>query len=61
LGDTITLLYSIAFVLMHAAHVAICAVYVRLRDGVRWRGAAALTGSGGLALVAAISMWRWNT
>jgi PST family polysaccharide transporter len=51
---------SIAFVLMHLAHLAICAVYVRWRHGFRWRGPAALTWSAGLALVAMVSLWRWN-
>ena len=52
---------SIAFVLMHAAHLAICATYVRLRHGFRWRGAPALAWSAGLTLVTAVSIRQWNT
>jgi O-antigen/teichoic acid export membrane protein len=51
---------SIAFVLMHAAHLAICAMYARWRHGFRWRGASALTWSAGLTLVTGISIWQWN-
>jgi O-antigen/teichoic acid export membrane protein len=51
---------SIAFVLMNAAHLAICAVYAHRRHGFRWRGASALSWSAGLALVAAVSMREWN-
>jgi enterobacterial common antigen flippase len=51
---------SIAFLLMHAAHLAICAIYVRLRHSFRWRGAPGLAWSAGLALVTAISIWQWN-
>jgi O-antigen/teichoic acid export membrane protein len=52
---------SIAFVLMNAAHLAICAVYSRRRHGFRWGGSPALSWSAGLALVGALSIRQWNT
>jgi len=52
---------SIAFVLMHAAHLAICAVYARRRHGFQWRGASAMTWAAGLAVVTAASIRQWNT
>lgn len=50
---------AIGFVLMHAVHLAIGAVYTRRRHGLRWRSAA-LPWSAGLALVAGVSVWNWS-
>jgi O-antigen/teichoic acid export membrane protein len=52
---------SIAFVLMSAAHLAICVVYAHRRHGFRWRSACALLWTAGLVLVATVSIREWNT
>jgi O-antigen/teichoic acid export membrane protein len=51
---------SIAFVLMHALHLAIGAAYVRVRHGFRWRPLLSAVWFAGLALVAGVSLWNWN-
>jgi enterobacterial common antigen flippase len=51
---------SIAFVLMHALHLAIGAAYVRCRCGFRWRPLLSAVWLAGLALVAGVSLWNWN-
>ncbi len=50
---------AMAFVGMHAVHLAIGAVYVRRREGFRW-SEVALPWLGGLAVASAVSLWRWN-
>jgi hypothetical protein len=51
---------SIAFVLTHALHLAIGAVYVRLQHGFRWRPLLSAVWLAGLAVVAGVSLWNWN-
>jgi O-antigen/teichoic acid export membrane protein len=51
---------AIAFVLMHAVHLAAGAVYVHLRYGFRWQPLLTLAWLAGLALVAGASAWKWN-
>jgi hypothetical protein len=51
---------SIAFVLMHALHLAIGAVYVRLQHGFRWGPLLSVVWLAGLAVVAGVSLWNWN-
>ncbi len=50
---------SIAFLLMHLAHLAIGAIYVRLRYGFLWRPAAR-SWLAGLSTILAVSIWKWN-
>jgi hypothetical protein len=50
---------SIAFVLMHAVHLGMGALYTRRHHGFRWRSAA-LPWSAGLAVAAGASIWNWK-
>ena len=52
---------AMAFVLMNAAHLAICGVYVHRRHGFRWSGWCAVSWTGGAALVATASALGWRT
>ena len=51
---------AIAFVLMHAVHLAISWAYARLRHAFRLAGLAACSWIGGLALAVGVSLWSWN-
>lgn len=51
---------SIAFVLMSAVHLAICAVFARKRHGFRWNSRSSLTWCAGLVLVTAVTAVEWN-
>ena len=51
---------AMAFVLMQAAHLAICGVYTHRRHGFRWSGWCAAAWLGGAALVAAASTAGWR-
>jgi hypothetical protein len=49
-----------AFVLMHVAHLAICAAYVCGKYGFRPSRLAAAVWSAGLAVVAGVSLLTWG-
>lgn len=51
---------AIAFIAMHAVHLAVCYAYVHRRHAFRLRGTAALAFAAGGSLVAASSALTWN-
>jgi O-antigen/teichoic acid export membrane protein len=51
---------AVAFVAMHIAHLAICAVYASRRHAFHWRGRAAAIWLAGLAVVGAASALGWS-
>jgi PST family polysaccharide transporter len=52
---------AMAFVLMNAAHLGICGMYVYRRHGFRWQGRCAAAWTAGAALVAAATVVSWRT
>jgi O-antigen/teichoic acid export membrane protein len=52
---------AVAFVLMNAVSLALCAVYARRRHGFRWSAPAGMVWTAGLALVAVASSLTWST
>lgn len=51
---------AMAFVLMHAAHLAICALYVQRRHGFRFRSVGSVLWIAGLAVACAASALSWK-